>query len=157
MTVAPPEGFGWVIPDQVGAMAWPHKQHDAFEFFHQMGIRVVVTLDEVPLSPAMIEEFGIEYHHISIEDFCAPTPEQIEEFVGVATHAREAGKKLAVHCRAGRGRTGTMLACYLVNLGRLAKKALAEIRSLRPGSVETREQEKAVHAYERRLRGENKR
>ena len=153
MTVTPPQGFGWVIPNQLAAMAWPHKQHDAFEFFQNAGINVVVTLDEAPLSPVMAEEFGIEYHHTPIKDFHAPTLEQIEEFVAVVARAREAGKKVAVHCRAGRGRTGTMIACYLVSLGRTARQALAEIRSLRPGSVETPEQEQAIQNYERTLRG----
>ncbi|NWX94692.1 DUS23 phosphatase, partial [Nothoprocta ornata] len=45
----------------------------------------------------------------------------------------------------GNGRTGTMLACYLVKTQKLSGiDAIQEIRRLRPGAIETHEQEKAV-------------
>ncbi|NXC50647.1 DUS23 phosphatase, partial [Penelope pileata] len=45
----------------------------------------------------------------------------------------------------GHGRTGTLLACYLVRTRQLSgADAIREIRRLRPGSIETREQEQAV-------------
>lgn len=58
---------------------------------------------------------------------------------------------IAVHCMAGLGRTGTILACYLVGQGMPAEKAILSIREWRPGSVETLEQEAVVHEYERFL------
>jgi atypical dual specificity phosphatase len=60
---------------------------------------------------------------------------------------------VAVHCAAGLGRTGTVLAAYLVARGEEPRAALARVRDLRPGSVETADQERAVEAYARRLRG----
>jgi len=69
-----------------------------------------------------------------------------------ALRARAAGKRVAVHCHAGLGRTGTLLACYLVQQGMTPAEAIARVREARPGSVETREQEAAVTAYAERLR-----
>lgn len=56
---------------------------------------------------------------------------------------------VAVHCLAGLGRTGTMLACYLVATGTPANNAIMRIREWRPGSIETKEQEAVVYEYER--------
>ena len=59
---------------------------------------------------------------------------------------------MVVHCGAGMGRTGTMLACYLVGQGYAAQDALAEVRQRRPGSVETLEQEAVIHEYANHLK-----
>jgi atypical dual specificity phosphatase len=56
-----------------------------------------------------------------------------------------------VHCRAGKGRTGTVLAAYFVSKGMSAAEALQRVRELRPGSIETPEQEHAIADLARRL------
>lgn len=58
-----------------------------------------------------------------------------------------------MHCLLGHGRTGTLLACYLVKARALSgAAAIREIRRLRPGSIETREQEEAVIQFHQHLR-----
>lgn len=58
-----------------------------------------------------------------------------------------------MHCALGRGRTGTMLACYLIaKEGYLAAEAIIETRKRRRLSIETRTQEKAVHDFEQHLK-----
>jgi protein tyrosine phosphatase len=63
-----------------------------------------------------------------------------------ALHAR-----VAVHCGAGLGRSGTPIAAYLVSQGAAPDDAIALVRARRPGSIETAEQEVAVHEFARRL------
>ena len=145
------EKFSWVIPGVLAAMARPLDTRKAFEFFQDEGIKVVVSLTHGALTKALVEEFDVEYHHIPVLDFTAPTARDIDRFVQVVHEARKSGKKTLVHCLAGRGRTGTMLACYLVSQGQPPDEALERVRSIRPGSVETSEQECAVHRYARRL------
>ncbi len=151
-----PETFSWVVPGVLAAMSRPLDTRRAFEFFSDEKINVVVSLTERPLNSALVEEFGLENPHLPIRDFHAPTPQQIDEFVEIVDRAQEPGRKVVVHCLAGRGRTGTMLACYLVSRGRSPDEALRRVRSLRPGSVETSEQEDAVHHYAQRQRKDDR-
>ena len=59
---------------------------------------------------------------------------------------------VAVHCGAGLGRTGTVVAAYFVTRGLGPREAIVKVRDLRPGSIETVEQERAVEAFARRLK-----
>lgn len=147
-----PSRFSWVVPYRIAAMANPAKLRKDLEFLKDQGINLIISLTIAPLKKYFIEEFGFEYKHIPIRDFEAPTPEQVDDFVATVCEAIEKGSKVLVHCLAGTGRTGTMLSCYLVHEGMTAEQALQEIRRLRPGSVETPEQEEAVRAYEKRLK-----
>ena len=148
-----PSGFAWVVPDLLAAMGRPWETRTTLEFLKDEGIDTVISLTEAPLHHALMEEFGVEYHHLPVEDFAAPTARQIAKFVDIVEKARRAGGKCVVHCLAGKGRTGTMLACYLVLRGKSAHAAIDEVRRLRPGSIETTAQENAVERYARRLRG----
>ena len=129
-------------------MAKPASSVYDFEFLKENGFEAIVSLTEFPLNKVLIEEFGFSVKHIPVRDFEAPTLEQIEVFIAFAVKARAEGKKLVVHCDAGIGRTGTVLACYLVSKGYNAAKAIEEVRVKRPGSVETIEQEELVMKYE---------
>ena len=57
-----------------------------------------------------------------------------------------------VTCQAGLGRTGTILACYLVYVGYKSENAVKLVRELRPGSIQTREQEDAITNFEEHLK-----
>ena len=60
---------------------------------------------------------------------------------------------VVVSCKAGQGRTGTVLACYLVHTGYGAKDAIERVRSLRSGSIQSPHQQDFVYMYEERLKG----
>ncbi len=140
--------FSWLIEGEIAGMAKPASSVYDFEFLKDNGFEAIVSLSEFPLSEVLIEEFGFTVKHIPVRDFEAPTLEQVEDFVAFAENARSEGKKLVVHCDAGIGRTGTMLACYLVSKGYNAADAIEEVRAKRPGSLETIEQEEVVLKYE---------
>ena len=84
-------------------------------------------------------------------DFTPPSPEQLECGVAAIEQAVASERKVAVHCGGGLGRTGTLLACYLVKGGLNPSEAIARVRAVRPGSVETPAQEAAVEDYSQRI------
>ena len=84
------------------------------------------------------------------------TLEQVEQAVTIIDGFLEQGLSVAVHCRAGLGRTRTILACYLVAQGRSANDATQHVRTRRPGSIETREQEAVIETYEQALQSKRR-
>jgi atypical dual specificity phosphatase len=79
----------------------------------------------------------------------APTLQQVQEAVAMISFCLDRHLPVVVHCLAGLGRTGTILACYLVSMEMPANNAIIVIREWRPGSIETSEQEAVVYEYER--------
>ena len=146
-----PRNFSWLIQGEIAGMARPMSMVADLEFLKDNGIEAIVSLTEIPLHKTLIEEFGFEYKHIPIPDLASPAQEQIEEFVFFVNNLTTSKKKIVVHCDAGIGRTGTMLACYLVNKGCSANTAISEVRKKRPGSIETIEQEDTILKYEERI------
>jgi atypical dual specificity phosphatase len=147
-----PAGFSWIDEPYLAALARPYALED-LTWLRQQGLQLLISLTEMPLRSDWINEAGLLSIHIPIEDMHAPTMEQLNSAVSAIKRARERGMGLAIHCAAGLGRTGTVLAAYLVSQGLGAREAIARVRELRPGSVETPEQEAAIEEYAGRLRG----
>lgn len=147
-----PIGFSWVVDKLLAAMAWPRDLPETARYLRRHKIDIVATLNEHGLDEGTLRAEGIEYHHFPIPDFSAPTMEQVDRFVKLVGKARKAGRRVVVHCTAGRGRTGTMLACFLVSRGSNPAKAIERVRRLRPGSIETPEQEETVFEYHSHLK-----
>ena len=142
-------GFSF-IDVQVAGMprpgSWAAEASD-LQYIAEQEIALLVTLTEEPMSDAALAEAGLVGLHLPIEDFHAPTLEQQEAFVRAVRERERLGDKVGVHCLAGLGRTGTMLATWLVWSGMEAEAAITEVRMVRPGSIETLEQEDAVRRF----------
>jgi atypical dual specificity phosphatase len=137
--------FGWLFENKLAAMAYPQSEV-AFTLLYQIGIRAVLNLAEAPYETP--HTLGLLTRHIPIADFTAPTLQQAKEAVTVISTCLDRNMPVAVHCLAGLGRTGTILACYLVGIEMPANNAIISIREWRPGSIEVPEQEAVVYEYE---------
>lgn len=150
----PMQGFSWVVPGKLAAMPVPGREcpldQDA-AFMEREGIRVLVSLTEEAPDRGVLASRHIDQQHIPVQDFTPPTLEQMIAFVGVVDDSVAAGKPVGVHCTAGLGRSGTMSAVFLVAEGASADEAIDRMRRLRPGSIETPEQEESVRQFERYL------
>ncbi len=143
----PMPGFSWVVDRRLAAMPQPGARRPLAEdlaFLQSQGIELLVSLTEEPTDPAALARRGIDRLHFPVRDFTAPSLEQLQRFVAAVESSSAAGRAVGVHCTAGLGRSGTFAAAYLVSRGLSATEAIAEVRRLRPGSVETSEQEERL-------------
>jgi atypical dual specificity phosphatase len=146
----PTPGFSWVVHRLLAAMPLPGLHRPLAEdirFLVHEGVGDLVSLTETPPDPKPLLRAGIRPHHLPIVDFTAPTIAQMEEFVALVHAAAVQNRAAAVHCHAGLGRSGTMAAAYLVARGASADRAIATVRALRPGSIETPAQEAAIARF----------
>jgi atypical dual specificity phosphatase len=138
--------FTWIVADQVGACAYPIQEAD-WAMLREQRIALLVNLHTRAHAPSTLAQRGLEQVHLPVADLQPPSAEQIELGLRAIDRALEQGRRVAVHCGAGLGRTGTLLACYLIRGGLGPGEAIARLRALRPGCIETTEQEQAVYAY----------
>jgi atypical dual specificity phosphatase len=144
----------WLYQDRLLACAYPWGT-DGLADLAAQGVDVVVNLHERGHDPARLSRLGLTEVHLPVADGTAPSAEQLTHGVRAIDRALREEKRVAVHCAAGLGRTGTLLACYLVSTGLDATAAIARVREARPGSVETADQQAAIEAFARRMaRGE---
>ena len=151
--------FSWLIPQQLAGLGEPGGFHydlqsggltEDLHELRQHGIGAVVSLTERPLDDDALRSAGMSHLHLPVPDMVAPTEVDIDRFLDFVKSSQASMLPVAVHCRAGLGRTGTMLACYLVSRGYRAEEAMLEVRRLRPGSIETGAQEVAVRGFSER-------
>ncbi len=148
--------FSWVQAEQLAGMAQPGLARSLDEdlaFLQGQGLRLLVSLTEEPTSEKELKAHGMELLHLPVADFTPPGLGQMNQFARRNEASLAQGRPVGVHCTAGMGRTGTMLASWFVWQGMEGVEAIQEIRRLRPGSIETPEQEAAVLAFSRSLRG----
>lgn len=147
-----PTNFSWVIEGKLAGCGLPFSEEE-FEWLLGRGIKSVVTVREVPLPDEWFNGSDISYLHLRVEDFDAPSIEDLAMSVSFIEEQLRSDKPVMVHCAAGKGRTGTVLAAYLVKNDKLsAKEAIEKLRSIRPGSVQSVTQETAVSMYEKFLK-----
>ncbi|XP_064032103.1 dual specificity protein phosphatase 23 [Pogoniulus pusillus] len=143
MGACEPPNFSWVRAGRLAGTGMP-RQPGHYRFLLAQGVRHLVSLTErAPPHHGCCP--ALRLHRLRVPDFTPPAPEQIRSFLQLVEDANARGEAVAVHCMLGQGRTGTMLACYLARAeGLSGSDAIREIRRLRPGSIETQEQEQAV-------------
>ena len=95
---------------------------------------------------------GFEVHHFPIFDMGIPTPRRAADLCRKILLDLERQEPVLLHCKAGLGRTGTMLACSLVSLGDSAQNAVARVRRVSSFYIQNAVQERFVTHYAEFLR-----
>jgi len=154
----------WAIPGVLAGMPMPyldpHRRlnlggawsdyDDEIQVLHKSGVRAVTALINIPSDEAVYTSAGFAFLCLPIANGFAPSMDQALRFVSFVDSMRADNRPVAVHCEAGLGRTGTVVAVYLIWQGRTAKEAIAEVRKAQPRAIETERQVRFLEEFENR-------
>ncbi|KAM3871772.1 protein tyrosine phosphatase domain-containing protein 1 [Diretmus argenteus] len=156
----------WVT-DHLLAMSRPSteiiEKYDIIDQFKRSGIKTVINLQQPgehascgnPLEPesgfsyrpVVFMENDIYFYNFGWDDYGVANLTTVLDMVKVMAFALQEGK-IAVHCHAGLGRTGVLLACFLAYATRMsADQAILYVRAKRPNSIQTRGQLQCVRQF----------
>ncbi|MBA2367950.1 MAG: dual specificity protein phosphatase family protein [Candidatus Protochlamydia sp.] len=125
----------------LGALPLMNEGH--LEKIAELGVTGVLSMVEdfeleagwvnVPVTPLDWDKAGINVEHIKAVDFCPLTHAEIERGVAYLAVMLEQGQKVYVHCKAGRGRSATIVVAYLMQYQLLSfDEALSFVKDQRP-------------------------
>jgi atypical dual specificity phosphatase len=155
-----PRGFRWLRPGRLGGTPRPGLLDDTpdadLAALAQIGVTVLVTLEEEPFDSASLARHGIEPAFSPVRDMEAPAVEAAAALCGRIAAWNAAGRAVAVHCRAGLGRTGTQMAAQLIWEGAGPLEALEAVRRIDPRWVQSEAQVQFLRRFAARVKGQVK-
>ncbi|MCD6491343.1 MAG: dual specificity protein phosphatase family protein [Candidatus Korarchaeota archaeon] len=140
----------WIIEGKLAGSSRPDSIQ-VIRNWKKEGIKSIVNLLEpyeirVPLEK--IKNLGLNVLWVPIPDMTAPTIRQLRTIVAWINKEINNNNPVVVHCLAGLGRTGTILAAYLTFKDMLPKDAISYVRKKIPGAIMTQEQYNIIfHFY----------
>lgn len=151
----------WVEPGALMAGEYPGAYRDAdatprLAALHEVGITSFVDLtEEGELAPYLtLLPAGVHHRRMAVRDLDVPSPVEMRAMLDLVDAELARGETVYVHCWGGVGRTGTLVACWLVRHGLTADEALERLRGLRASSAkgdraspETSEQDRFVRSW----------
>jgi atypical dual specificity phosphatase len=145
-----PTNFSWLIEEKLAGSGMP-TTFDELDWVLKQGVKSIVTMTENELPESWTED--VKYLHVPTSDLTAPDMDKIDTAVDFIYERINNKEAVMVHCAAGMGRTGTVLACYLVKYHKhSAKDAIDKLREKRPGSIQSETQEIAIRLYEKHVK-----
>jgi len=147
MITGKPDNFSWLIEGKLAGSAIP-TSFEEIKWLLDGGVKSIVTVREEPLDDDWIK--NINYLHIHSNDMGVPEFEDLIKAVDFIHQRITNNEPVMVHCLAGLGRTGTILACYLIKYQKLsADDSIQKVRESRPGSIQSFSQEEIIFQFEK--------
>jgi protein tyrosine phosphatase len=129
-----PMNFSFV-DEYASGSACPMSKREVDWFSKKKGIKAMLSLTESPICADWLD--NLVYLHVPIKDHSIPTLEQLGESANFLISQTKLKQRVVVHCTAGNGRTGTVLAAYICEkYGLTSQGSIEQLRLKRPGSVE---------------------
>ncbi|MFW3145754.1 MAG: dual specificity protein phosphatase family protein [Thermoplasmatota archaeon] len=136
--------YNWILDGKLLASVYPKDLDYLVHLRDKEGILTSVNLSESPWPAGWIEASRIYHHHFPVIDMSVPTEEDVRSIISLIDSYPG---PVMVHCAAGIGRTGTVIALYLVEHGMEPEKAISLVREKRGGSIQTMPQEMMVRQW----------
>ncbi|KAM5257279.1 dual specificity protein phosphatase CDC14A isoform 2-T2 [Ctenodactylus gundi] len=137
--------FNWIVPGKFLAFSGPHPKSKIengyplhapeayFPYFKKHNVTAIVRLNKKIYEARRFTDAGFEHHDLFFIDGSTPSDNIVRRFLSICENTEGA---IAVHCKAGLGRTGTLIACYVMKHYRFTHaEIIAWIRICRPGSI----------------------
>lgn len=150
-SAAGPRGFLWLKRNMLAGTPAPGVYFDMeydLKALQRVGVTTLITLTETALDEARLAPFGLKSIWEPIPDMEAPSIEQGIRLCQKIEQLFIQHEVVAVHCRAGLGRTGTVLAAYLTWKGQSGLDALETVRRIEPRWVQSQTQIEFLEAFE---------
>lgn len=113
-----------------------HSFSQVLDYFVDVNVRLVVRLNSHLYNKDEFEMRGIKHIDMIFDDGTCPSMPYVKAFIGAVEGVIAEKGKVAVHCKAGLGRTGCLIGAHLIyTYGFTASEAIAYMRFLRPGMV----------------------
>ncbi|XP_017105453.3 dual specificity protein phosphatase CDC14A isoform X1 [Drosophila bipectinata] len=138
--------FNWIVPQKFIAFCGPHQKSKTlpngypchaperyFTYFRDNNVTTVIRLNAKVYHASSFENAGFDHKDLFFIDGSTPSDAILKKFLSICETTKGA---IAVHCKAGLGRTGSLIGAYIMkHYGFTALEAIAWLRLCRPGSV----------------------
>ena len=156
--------LSWVVPDQIIAFSSPQdpsytrnmrvsnntRPDHLIDQFLDMNVKGIIRLNDRLYDAGSFTRHSIQVHEMEFPDGSCPQDHIIRDFIALTESYTSRGQAVAVHCRAGLGRTGTLIGLYIMHkFGFDAKPLIAWMRICRTGMVVGEQQQFLVRTQNR--------
>ncbi|XP_017060340.1 dual specificity protein phosphatase CDC14A isoform X1 [Drosophila ficusphila] len=138
--------FNWIVPQKFIAFCGPHQKSKTlpngypchaperyFSYFRDNNVTTVIRLNAKVYHASSFENAGFDHKDLFFIDGSTPSDAIMKKFLSICETTKGA---IAVHCKAGLGRTGSLIGAYIMkHYGFTALESIAWLRLCRPGSV----------------------
>ena len=144
-----PDKFSWLIENKLAGSGIPTSINEV-QWVIEQGVKSIVTVREEPLDDDWVKD--VNYLHIMSNDMGVPEFDDLVHAVDFIYRRITNKEPVMVHCLAGLGRTGTILASYLIKYQNMsADEAMKKVREQRPGSIQSYPQEEIIFQFAKSL------